>query len=82
MGGRVGLDNVGIESGSGIETGADQTSLVLGKYLSPRLFISYGISLTETINTLKLRWTINDRWTIRTEAGEERAADIVFTLKK
>jgi translocation and assembly module TamB len=79
MGGRVGLDNVGIESGSGEDS---QTSLVLGKYLSPRLFISYGISLAESINTLKLRWTINDRWTIRTEAGQERAADIVFTLKK
>ena len=41
-----------------------------------------GISLAEAINTLKLRWTITDRWTIRTEAGEERSADVVFTLKK
>ncbi|MDQ2640401.1 MAG: translocation/assembly module TamB domain-containing protein [Pseudomonadota bacterium] len=77
LGGQVGLDDVGIESDT-----SDQASLVLGKYLSDRLYLSYGISLAEAINTLKLRWTITDRWTIRTEAGEERSADVVFTLKK
>jgi translocation and assembly module TamB len=77
LGGQVGLDNVGLESDT-----RDQTSLVLGKYLSDRLYISYGISLAEAINTLKLRWTITDRWQIRVEAGQERSSDIVFTLKK
>ncbi len=77
LGGQVGLDDVGIESDT-----SNQASLVLGKYLSDRLYLSYGISLAEAINTLKLRWTITDRWTIRTEAGEERSADVVFTLKK
>jgi translocation and assembly module TamB len=81
LGGQVGLDDVGIESFDSSELG-NQTSLVLGKYLSDRLYISYGISLAEAINTLKLRWTITDRWTIRTEAGQERSADVVFTLKK
>ncbi|HWL62868.1 MAG TPA: translocation/assembly module TamB domain-containing protein [Steroidobacteraceae bacterium] len=77
LGGQVGLDDVGIESDT-----SNQASLVLGKYLSDRLYLSYGISLAEAINTLKLRWTITDRWTIRTEAGQERSADVVFTLKR
>ncbi len=77
MGAQVGVDDVGIESDID-----NQASLVLGKYLSDRLYISYGISLAEAINTLKLRWTITDRWTIKTEAGQERAADIVYTLKR
>lgn len=77
VGTQVGVDDVGIESDI-----HNQSSLVLGKYLSDRLYISYGISLAEAINTLKLRWTITDRWTIKTEAGQERAADIVYTLKK
>jgi translocation and assembly module TamB len=81
VGGQVGLDDVGIESFES-RAGDQHTSLVLGKYLSDRLYISYGISLTEALNTLKLRWTISDRWQIRTEAGQERSADIVFTLKK
>jgi translocation and assembly module TamB len=77
VGAQMGVDDVGIESDID-----NQTSLVLGKYLSDRLYISYGISLAEAINTLKLRWTISERWTIKTEAGQERSADIVYTLKK
>jgi hypothetical protein len=29
-----------------------------------------------------MRYTINDKWTIKTEAGKERAADLVFTIEK
>jgi translocation and assembly module TamB len=61
---------------------SNDTSVVLGKYLSPRLYVSYGISLTESINTIKMRYTLDDNWTIKTEAGRERAADLVFTIEK
>ena len=46
---------------------ANETSLVLGRYLSPRLYVSYGVSLTEQLNVFKLRYTLGDHWTIRTE---------------
>jgi hypothetical protein len=29
-----------------------------------------------------MRYTLNDRWTIRTEAGKERSADLVYTIEK
>ena len=41
-----------------------------------------GISLTENINTIKMRYTLDDNWTIKTEAGTERAADLVFTIER
>ena len=44
--------------------------------------VSYGVSLTDSINTIKMRYTLNDKWTIKTEAGKERAADLVFTIEK
>ena len=70
-----------------IEAGVEQdltneTSLVLGRYLSPRLYISYGVGLVEAINTVKMRYTIGDHWTIKTEAGTQRSADLVFTIEK
>ena len=55
---------------------------MLGKFLSPRLFISYGISLTESINTLKLRYTISDRWVFKTESGENHSADLEYTIEQ
>ncbi len=77
LGRRLGLEEVGVQS-----QGANQTALVLGKFLSPRLFVSYGISLTESINTLKLRYTITDRWILKTEAGEHQSADVEFIIER
>ena len=81
LGHRIGLEEVGVESSTD-KAGQSNTSLVLGKFLSPRLFISYGISLTESINTLKLRYTISDKWVLKSEAGEDQSADLEFTIER
>ena len=77
LGSKVGIQDVGLESDL-----SNETSLVLGRYLSPRLYISYGVSLTQSLNTVKLRYTLSDRWTIKTEAGQARGADLVYTIQK
>lgn len=77
LGGKLGIPDISVES-----TLSNETSLVLGKYLSPRLYVSYGISLTESINTIKMRYTLDDRWTVKTEAGKERSAELVYTIEK
>ncbi|HET9864885.1 MAG TPA: translocation/assembly module TamB domain-containing protein [Steroidobacteraceae bacterium] len=83
LGNRIGIPDISVESDFDSLNDRDiGTSLVLGKYLSPRLYLSYGISLTESINTVKMRYTLDDRWTIRTEAGKERSADLVYTIEK
>jgi translocation and assembly module TamB len=77
VGSRVGIEDVSLESDI-----TNETSLVLGRYLSPRLYVSYGISLTQQLNTLKLRYTLGDHWTVRTEVGQARGADLVYTIEK
>ncbi len=77
LGRYLGLDDVGLESG--VDRDA---SLVFGKFLSPRLYVGYGISLTDAINTFKIRYTIGDRWVIRGESGRESSADIEFTIDR
>ncbi|HTP39679.1 MAG TPA: translocation/assembly module TamB domain-containing protein [Steroidobacteraceae bacterium] len=77
FGSKVGIEDVSVESDLN-----NETSLVLGRYLSPRLYVSYGISLAEAINTIKMRYTISDHWTIKTEAGTARSADLVYTFGK
>jgi translocation and assembly module TamB len=81
LGDRIGLEEVGVESTTG-SSGETNTSLVLGKFLSPRLFISYGISLTESINTFKLRYTVSDRWMLKLEAGENQSMDAEYTIER
>ena len=78
IGARIGVDDVGVETDT-----LNQTSLVLGKFLNPRLYVSYGVSLTEALNTLKLRYTLGDGWTVKLEAGQQiRGTDLVYTIER
>ena len=77
IGTRLGLDEVSVE-----RTGDDDTSVVLGKALSPKLFVSYGISIAEAINTIKLRYTLNERWSIKAESGLEQSADFEYRIER
>lgn len=77
LGSRVGIEDVSLESDL-----TNETSLVLGRYLSPRLYVSYGIALTEQLNVLKLRYSLGNRWTVKTEVGQARGADLVYTIEK
>ena len=77
LGTRLGLDEVSVE-----RTGEDDTSVVLGKALSPKLYVSYGISIAEAINTIKLRYTLNERWALKAEAGIEQSADIEYRIER
>ena len=77
LGTRLGLDEVSVE-----KTGEDDTSVVLGKALSPKLFVSYGISIAEAINTIKLRYTLNERWSVKAESGLEQSADFEYRIER
>ena len=77
LGSRIGIEDVSLETDL-----TNETSLVLGKFLSPRLYVSYGVSLTEQLNVFKMRYTLGDHWTVKTEVGQARGADLVFTIDK
>jgi translocation and assembly module TamB len=78
LGTRVGIPDISLET----DPMLNETSLVLGRYLSPRLYVSYGVSLTQQLNTFKMRYTLGDRWTIRAEAGQAYGADLVYAITK
>jgi translocation and assembly module TamB len=73
----LGIDQMTIEGDAN-----NGTALVLGKFLTPRLYVSYGISLAEAINTLKLRYTIGDNWVLRTESGLNHSADVEYSFQR
>ena len=77
FGSLVGITDVSVESNI-----YNETQLMLGRYLSPRLYVSYGLGLTQTLNTVMLRYSLGNHWTIRTEFGQVGGADIVYTLDR
>ena len=77
LGSRIGLPDVSLETDVN-----NETSLVLGKYLSPRLYVSYGVGLTQALNAIRLQYSLGDHWTVRTVAGQIKGADLVFSVEK
>ncbi len=86
FGGDLGVDNIGIETGSGEAGGAsdvNQAAFVVGKYLSPDLYVSYGIGLFESISTVKLEYTISDHWKVSTESSTlSSGGDVKYTIER
>ncbi len=78
--GKLGLDEVRIGTQSGEDTG--QASLVLGKYLSPEIYVSYGIGLFEPIYTFRLRYRLSEKWALETESGVESSGDLFYTIER
>lgn len=78
IGARVGLDELAVSSSA--DTGNGE--LVLGKHLSPNLYLSYGIGLYEDINTLRIRYQINERLSVRSESGVTKSLDIFWSAER
>ncbi len=78
IGNRFGLDEVRVESSDG----GDQASLVMGRYLSPKLYISYGVGLVEAFNTFAVRYQISEKWQLKAESGEYQGADLFYTIER
>jgi len=78
LGSEFGFDEAHIES----KESGDEAALVVGRYLSPKLYVSYGVGLVESINSLNLRYQLAERWHLEAESGEFQGADLFFTIER
>jgi translocation and assembly module TamB len=74
---RVGLDDLSFGSGNG---GTSDASVTLGKRLSNNLYASYERSLSGVTGTLMIYLELSRRWTLRGQAGEDSAVDLLFRI--
>jgi translocation and assembly module TamB len=58
-----------------------ETTLSVGKYLTPQLYVSYGRSLFSGSNLFRLRYDIFKNWQIETQAGNESGVDLYYRLE-
>ena len=74
-----GLDEFGIDS----TMNPNDTSFYIGKYLSPKLYVKYGVGLFENTNTFLVRYLLSERFIIETTASSEaQGGDIFYTIEK
>jgi translocation and assembly module TamB len=74
---RFGIDTVGMEPD---KTDVTKSLMTVGKYLTPRLFISYGRSLFSPTSYVKARYTFSERWEVETWTGTESGIDVYYKI--
>ncbi|MDR2877400.1 MAG: translocation/assembly module TamB domain-containing protein [Chromatiales bacterium] len=80
IGERFNLVEISIQTG----TQTQDTALVLGRALSPRLYVRYIRGLMDENNAIQFRYRLGNRWSIETESGTRTGAgaDILYTLER
>jgi translocation and assembly module TamB len=81
MGDRIastfGLDNVGIKG-----DGGEDTAVQIGKYLSPKLYLGYGIGIFDPVSTVIMRYKLSKIWSLKAESGIETSVDFLYTHER
>ena len=77
VGRELGLDEVGI-SGDG-----DSAGLVLGKYLTPDIFVSYVMGLFDSEDAIKVNYRLTDRISVEGLSGSDKqAVDLLYRFER
>lgn len=80
LGAGLRLDEVSIGARPG-QT-ADQAQLTIGKYLSPKLYVSYGIGVFQPGHTFRLLYDIGRHFKLSTESGVESGGDLLYSIER
>lgn len=81
-----GLSDIGFESDNIVDSNSGEmrqnTSFVLGKYLTPKLYASYSVGLIVPINIFTLRYFLSKHWLLQTDASSiDNGSDIFYTIQ-
>jgi translocation and assembly module TamB len=77
VGESMGLDELTIAT-----TDLDAGSLMAGKYLSPKVYMSYTYGLFNRLGGFLLRYQFNDRLSLETRSGDEKSMDLLYSVEK
>lgn len=72
IGARLGLDEAGVEESRSL----GGSVLQVGKYLTPRLFIGYGVSLIGAGQVVTLKYALPRGFALTIESGRENSASV------
>ena len=75
---RLGVDVIEIEAGGG---NVSRSLVTVGKYLSSKLYVSYGRALFTGENLFKLRYKFGKRLELESHSGETSGVDLYYTIQ-
>jgi translocation and assembly module TamB len=61
--------------------GTTQSIVTMGKYLQPKLYVSYGRSLFSEEYYVTLRYTLSKSWEVESKAGAQTGANLYYRIE-
>lgn len=84
----LGLSEFGLESETtldalGTPLSQGQSAFVVGRYISPRIYVRYSRGLVVPINIVQIRYLFGVNWAIQTESSSlGNGVDMLYTIQK
>ncbi|MET0934789.1 MAG: translocation/assembly module TamB domain-containing protein [Luteibacter sp.] len=80
VGNRIGVDDIGVTNNDAL---GGTSAFTVGKYLSPRLYLSYGVGLFEPGQVITLRYLFSRKWNFEAQnATEFSRASLNYRLER
>jgi translocation and assembly module TamB len=81
---RLGIDVLDVETSKTTSAKTGETTsrslVTIGKYLTPKLYISYGQALMGSGNLVKLRYDVSKHFQLESESGTASGADLIYNI--
>jgi len=78
IGSALGLDELAVAPGGGL----NESALVLGKSLTPRLYIRYALGVLDRQGSVQVDYKLTDRISVEAESGARQGADVIYRLER
>ncbi|MGF2040642.1 MAG: translocation/assembly module TamB domain-containing protein, partial [Nostoc sp. CmiVER01] len=80
VGAKIGVDDIGVASNDAL---GGNSAFTVGKYLSPRLYLSYGVGLFDPGQVITLRYLLSAHWTVQAQnATSFNQASAAYRLER
>ena len=80
IGSHLGVDDIGVSSSDAL---GGSSAFTVGKYLSPRLYLSYGVGLFDPGQVITLRYLLSHRWNFEAQnATDFSRASLNYRLER
>ena len=63
-------------------TDVGATSLVLGKYLTPDLYIGYALGLFEREGFFEMKYRLLNNLQLKTQSGSRQSMDLIYSIER
>ena len=84
----LGLNELGVKSEttfneSSSHPTSQNTSFVLGKFISSRLYLKYSVGLLDSINTFTIRYLLGKKTTVQGQTNQQGSGvDLIYAIQK